>query len=68
MFHGRRVSRALRVFSLLALLTVAPALRAADPEPDPSWIDILSSWFVSLLDTEPASTEEDNGTIRLPGG
>lgn len=68
MEHGRGVSKRLRVLAILLLLAVGPAMRAADPEPDPSWIDVLQSWFMSILDTEPTATDPDNGTIRLPGG
>ncbi|MGK2856349.1 MAG: hypothetical protein ACSLFQ_04000 [Thermoanaerobaculia bacterium] len=65
-FEG--VLRGLRVAALLALLLVAPATLAADSDPDPSWLDIVQTWFESLLDDEPEPTDPDEGVIQFPGG
>lgn len=65
-FEG--VLRALRVAALLALLLAAPATLAADSDPDPSWFDIIQTWFESLLDDDPEPTDPDEGVIQIPGG
>lgn len=62
------VLRGLRVAALLALLLAAPATLAADPDPDPSWLDIVQTWFASLLDDEPSPTDPDGGVFQIPGG
>lgn len=65
-FEG--VLRGLRVAALLALLLAAPATLAADPDPDPSWFDTVTSWFASLLDDDPSPTDPDGGVLQIPGG
>ncbi|MGK2859699.1 MAG: hypothetical protein ACSLFQ_21080 [Thermoanaerobaculia bacterium] len=68
MKHTKGVSRKLRVFVLLALLLTAPAAMAADPTSEPSWIDVIQNWFETLLGDDPETTDEDNGTLHIPGG
>ena len=66
--HKEGLFGRLRVAALLALLFAAPAIHASSPDPDPSWFDIVGSWFVSLLNYDGTQTEPDPGTIQLPGG
>lgn len=61
------VFRGLRVAALLALLLAAPAVLAADPDTEPSWLDIVQTWFASLLDDESPG-DPDPGTLHIPGG
>ncbi|MCM2314881.1 MAG: hypothetical protein NDJ92_07000, partial [Thermoanaerobaculia bacterium] len=58
-FEG--VLRGLRVAALVAVLLVAPATLAADSDPDPSWFDIVQTWFASLLDDDPPPTDPEGG-------
>ncbi len=68
MKHIRSVFGIFRIFVMLGLLFVAPAAIAADPDSDPSWLDVIQTWFETLLDDDPEPTDPDEGTIRIPGG